>query len=173
MTWKNGEFHPTQERAKEKKASLVRAALALFDGKGYHATNAKQIAAGAGVATGTFYRYFKDKKAVFLAIQAEMEEQTLGRINGMAESLAAGGADPALVIKTIVRQSIAMHEQHRGFHREALALEMIDPEIRAWNLDRGQRVRDRFRDLMGSMSGGMRVDDLDAALEMIYLAVEA
>jgi AcrR family transcriptional regulator len=51
----------------------------LFSQKGYHHTNSKEITAAAGVATGSFYAYFKDKREIFIeslkVYQAKFNEQ--------------------------------------------------------------------------------------------------
>lgn len=76
----NGAQHqPKQKRADEKKSRILEAALELFASHGFHGTNAKAIAARAGVATGTFYRCFRDNKAAFMAVCLRMEmEEDLG-----------------------------------------------------------------------------------------------
>ena len=75
MSWNNGEYQPKQKRSDEKKRLILDAALKLFSDHGFHGTTAKAIAAEAGVATGSFYRYFKDKKAVFMGVCLRMEEE--------------------------------------------------------------------------------------------------
>ncbi len=78
MTWKNGEYQPKQERADRKKGLILDAALDLFGTRGFHATTAKDVAAKAGVATGTFYRCFVDKKALFMAVVPAYREGDRG-----------------------------------------------------------------------------------------------
>ena len=52
-----------QERNKEKKRdALVRAGRALFLAKGFDETTTRAIAAKAGVASGTFFLYFREKR---------------------------------------------------------------------------------------------------------------
>jgi TetR/AcrR family transcriptional regulator, mexJK operon transcriptional repressor len=65
-----GEFPilPKQERAQQKREFLLKSGHALFIAKGYEHTTAKEIAANAGVATGTFYRYFSDKRQLLMAL---------------------------------------------------------------------------------------------------------
>ena len=41
---------------------MIDAALEVFSAEGYHFTTAKAIAARTGVATGSFYRYFRNKR---------------------------------------------------------------------------------------------------------------
>lgn len=58
----------TQERARKTFESLVAAADALFVERGFDATQTPDIAARAGVSVGTFYRYFSDKKEIYLEV---------------------------------------------------------------------------------------------------------
>jgi AcrR family transcriptional regulator len=49
---------------------LLKAARELFVSRGYHATRPQDIARLAGLGQGTFYLYFTDKKACFVAFVA-------------------------------------------------------------------------------------------------------
>ena len=51
-----------REKTREK---LLTAARHVFVEKGYHDAKIDDIAERAGVGKGTFYLYFKDKRAVF------------------------------------------------------------------------------------------------------------
>ena len=53
---------PQQKRGIETRNHIVEAARVLFSRDGFNGTNAKEIAAEAGVSVGSFYAYFKDKK---------------------------------------------------------------------------------------------------------------
>jgi AcrR family transcriptional regulator len=57
-----------QERAKRSYQALLDAAQRLFASAGYDAVGTPEIAAAAGVSVGTCYRYFTDKKQVFLEV---------------------------------------------------------------------------------------------------------
>jgi len=59
---------PKQQRSKQKREALIESAKLLFSEKGYEHTTAKEIAAKANVATGTFYRYFSDKRQLLLTL---------------------------------------------------------------------------------------------------------
>ncbi|SDM37880.1 TetR/AcrR family transcriptional regulator [Bacillus sp. OK048] len=74
-----GEFPllPKQERAQQKRKSLLKSGHALFIMKGYEYTTAKEIAAHAGVATGTFYRYFSDKRQLLMSLLEDQIEMLM------------------------------------------------------------------------------------------------
>ncbi|MFE8697880.1 TetR/AcrR family transcriptional regulator [Cytobacillus sp. FJAT-53684] len=59
---------PKQERAQQKRSALLESGRSLFIEKGYEQTTTKDIASHAGVATGTFYRYFSDKRQLLLSL---------------------------------------------------------------------------------------------------------
>ncbi len=74
-----GEFPslPIQERAQQKRKALVESGHALFILKGYEQTTAKEIAANAGVATGTFYRYFSDKRQLLMSLLEDQIDELM------------------------------------------------------------------------------------------------
>lgn len=69
---------PIQKRAIQKKLKLIESAKIVFKDKGYHSTHIKDITGKAGISTGLFYKYFKDKDDIYidvvkLIIEKEME----------------------------------------------------------------------------------------------------
>lgn len=52
----------------ERRLEMLRAARDVFSTKGYHAAKIDDIVARAGVAKGTFYLYFPDKRSVFVEL---------------------------------------------------------------------------------------------------------
>lgn len=59
---------PIQKRAIEKKLKLIEAAKKVFNDKGYHNTYIKDITSEAGISTGLFYKYFKDKNHIYIEV---------------------------------------------------------------------------------------------------------
>src|SRR6185295_14297830 len=53
------------ERAAERRAAIIEAALDEFVARGFTATRLDDIAKRAGVAKGTIYLHFKDKESMF------------------------------------------------------------------------------------------------------------
>lgn len=57
-----------QDRSRRSYLGLIDAATALFGSQGYDAVGTPEIAQRAGVSVGTFYRYFDDKREIYLEI---------------------------------------------------------------------------------------------------------
>src|SRR5580700_9820482 len=53
------------EKAAERRAAIVEAALNEFIARGFTATRLDDVARRAGVAKGTIYLHFKDKESMF------------------------------------------------------------------------------------------------------------
>lgn len=49
----------------ERRQQILRSARDVFAKRGYHAAKIDEIVAAAGIARGTFYLYFEDKRAIF------------------------------------------------------------------------------------------------------------
>ena len=60
--------HQTEEDTRTK---ILQAALQLFARRGYDGTTTKDLAKSAGVAEGTLFRYFANKKAILIEVATE------------------------------------------------------------------------------------------------------
>jgi AcrR family transcriptional regulator len=49
-----------------KKEEIIEATLQLYSNRGYYLTNIRDIARAVGISAPTFYRYFKDKRELFV-----------------------------------------------------------------------------------------------------------
>ncbi|TFV88890.1 TetR/AcrR family transcriptional regulator [Blastococcus sp. CT_GayMR16] len=79
-------------RAEETRTALIAAARRLFVEKGYFATSTEEIVSAAGVGTrGALYHHFADKKALFLAVFEQVEDDLL-----TSAGTSAGGAEDPL-----------------------------------------------------------------------------
>jgi AcrR family transcriptional regulator len=63
----------------QRRQQILNAARDVFARRGYHAAKIDEIVSDAGIARGTFYLYFEDKRAIF----EEIVDRTLARL-GMA-----------------------------------------------------------------------------------------
>lgn len=67
-----------RDREPNKETAILDAAMVLFGQLGFHGTTMPEVAARAGVAAGTIYRYFVSKEALVNAV-FQREKQSLGQ----------------------------------------------------------------------------------------------
>ena len=60
----------------ERRQQILNVARDVFARRGYHAAKIDDIVAAAGIARGTFYLYFEDKRAIF----EEIVDRTIARL---------------------------------------------------------------------------------------------
>src|ERR1700733_16161120 len=60
----------------ERRQQILEVARDVFARRGYHAAKIDDIVAAAGIARGTFYLYFEDKRAIF----EEIVDRTIARL---------------------------------------------------------------------------------------------
>lgn len=77
----------TAEAKSATRQRILQAAARLFVTEGWHKTTTRDIAQGAGIATGTLFNYFPTKEAIVAALMAEAlehaaEEFHTGRAEG-------------------------------------------------------------------------------------------
>ena len=70
------------ERAAERRAAIVDAAMEEFIARGFAATRLDDIAKRAGVAKGTIYLHFKDKESMFEELIRTAIVPLVGRLTG-------------------------------------------------------------------------------------------
>ncbi|MBL4952975.1 TetR/AcrR family transcriptional regulator [Neobacillus sp. OS1-32] len=120
-------FIPRQERAQQKRKALLESGRILFTTKGYEHTTAKEIAAHAGVATGTFYRYFSDKRQLLMALLEDKIDQFL------APEPHWFCHDPVSLLASLLEAHV-LRLNHSGLHR-------VLPEILSKDLDLAEVIQ--------------------------------
>lgn len=92
-----GRAGSTREKNRQKRTSaLCRAALGLFLERGLEATTVDEITRAAGVAKGSFYRYFDDKIQVVEALFAPLEVEMEAAMRRCSVALASARTAPEL-----------------------------------------------------------------------------
>jgi len=112
----------TTAKAKRTKERLLRAAERVFGANGFDRTSIAEITSGAEVSQGTFYCYFVDKKAVFVALIDE-----LGRALRTALRVATSGLTSRLDIERAgFREFFRFVAAHRDLYRIVRQAEFVD-----------------------------------------------
>lgn len=149
----------------------MKSAFRLFARKGIHGTNSKEIVKAAGVSIGSFYSYFKDKKALLL----EMLEDYLNRHFAMIwQPLERISIDQLRRedIQAILDNVFQAYDISPEFHRQTHALRYSDPDIhRIYDKEREREIA-QVRYLLESNKDRLRISDATAAAVVIHNAVE-
>jgi len=163
---------PRQERSRETRRRLIAAGERLFSQKGFHHTTSKEIATEAGVAIGSFYAYFVDKKALFIDVLKRHSEQVFDSISTVRLD-DIGNTDPRGLLTDLIKAIIVAHEISPGFHRELTVMVHSDPEIRTVMDGWQEEVTARICETLALWKDRIRTKDLEAAAVLIYETMEA
>lgn len=120
-----------QQRSAQTYDALIAAAGRVFATKGFEGTQAADVAAAAGVSTGAFYRYFRDKQQAFL----EMLDAHLSRERmNVRAALSADrfvGTDTCAAIDMVLDVLFDSVERNAAIGRVYIPASLTIPEVAA------------------------------------------
>jgi len=119
---------PITPRGQQTRQKLLEAAEAIFGEKGYEHTSIVEITQRAGVAQGTFYVYFPNKKAVFVELVKELSHRLRREI---AEAV-AGLSDRMEIERVGFRTFFTFAHKHRNLYKIVRQAEFVDEEVFRW-----------------------------------------
>jgi len=161
---------PVQKRGMETRAKVVEAAKELFIEKGYYKTHALEIAARAGVATGTFYCYFNDKKEVLLDLIREFYRQALAKaLAALDEDMLISG-DGRMIIHALIQTMYTMHATQKDLHRVLFPLILMDKDELEISRNEEQVVIHTIASYFKKYRNLLRVSNMEAAAEIALRA---
>ncbi|NJO84797.1 MAG: TetR/AcrR family transcriptional regulator [Blastochloris sp.] len=136
---------PKQERSRQKREALLKAAQSLFAELGYEAVSIGDIAGRAGVAVGAFYQHFTSKRQLVLLLM----DQLLAHASALIEQTPpAAIVDARTAISALVRQSLQLDWAYAGAYRAWCEVSVYDPELRVLHLQIEQWSAHRIETLL-------------------------
>lgn len=138
---------------------LRKGAREVFVEQGYHNTRPQDIARKSGVASGTFYIHFADKKAAFLDFAEQAQGELLVEYSARLEGVSGRRERWRVICNTIIEFAIA----NPGLLQAAF----LDPVFIAPNDENAWRLYDRmghFVDLAINDNDSMAAPDYDSEL---------
>ncbi len=165
---------PKQKRSEKTRAKIIKAGIRLFSKDGYHSTSSKKIAREAGVAIGSFYNYFKDKKQLLFEIHALHANRVHKMIEKSMVETDFGNPDidGKAVVQRIVKQALELHDYSPALHSQISALIYTDPDFAQMGREEDARAVELLGQLLGPQKDLLRVDDFDAAAIVVGQAIE-
>lgn len=126
---------PRSARGARSRAALVRGAREVFERDGFLDARIADIAAAAGVATGSFYSYFATKEAAFAAVMAEVTDEML---HPQVRETPDPGAGPLASIEAANRTYLLAYRRHAKLMALMDQVFTIDPEFKRLRMDRAR-----------------------------------
>ena len=160
---------PIQKRSIKTKEKILWAATSLFSEKGFHKTNTKEIAAQAGVAIGSFYAYFKDKKSVFLEIYQSCFTHEIFPDTGQDDFSDQSNKEMVLALLNSLSKA---HTLSADFQREVSAMRYTDRDVGAIHNKIHESMRSQLIRALKKHRKKIRTKDLEAAAFVILCACE-
>src|SRR5215468_375720 len=120
---------------------------------------ARKLAARAGIAAGTVYRYFPSKTELVAALATALGEREMAALEGAAK--AAPGPLSALAAAISTFAARALERRRLAF---ALMAEPVEPEVDRARASYRQALVSAFEQLIRKALGAGRLPDQDAAL---------
>ncbi|MCA2178373.1 TetR family transcriptional regulator [Nonomuraea glycinis] len=158
---------PTQRRSARRVEKMLDACAELLDEIGYESLSTTRIAGRAGVAIGSVYQFFPDKRAITQELTRRNVEQFVSRVGRrFMEEDYAGWWE---AVDAIIDEYVDMHRTVPGFKSlhfgDAVDLNLLDSDS-----DNNAVIAGRLRGLLLSEYGLADSHELDVA---VLVAVEA
>lgn len=122
-----------QRRSAATYEALLQAAARVFAKKGFDAAQTPEIAAEAGVSTGAFYRYFQDKRAVFVEVIAQhlrqAHEEVMAKLTP-DRFLGRVATDHRRAIEIVIDVLFDRIQRDAELERVYLSMSFSDPDVR-------------------------------------------
>src|SRR5581483_10631466 len=133
-------------------ARLREAAMAEFNDHGFFGTDTNRIARRAGFAPQTFYRWYADKTAIFIACYRAWEDEEKATVQALVDAHAQPEA--------FVEAGIVQHRRYLRFRRSLRQLSLENDEVRR------ARAESRLRQVrqLQAWAGGGSTDTLAVIL---------
>jgi AcrR family transcriptional regulator len=168
---------PKQTRGIETKEKIVKAATKLFTQKGYHQTNALQIAAAADVATGTFYSYYNNKREVFAEIIERIfrnipEKVLLNFEPKILETPADTYKEGKSLAHILISQILSEYKVNSQLLKQILAMALLDKEIEKIRHKEEKKQINMLVSYMEKYKKYIRVSDFEAAAVLLLKCAE-
>ena len=130
---------PLSPRGLRTREALIDAARRVFERDGFLEARIVDIAAEAGVATGSFYTYFRRKEDAFTAVIERLEQEMLHpRLREVADR-----EDPLAVIEAGNRAYLTSYREHARLMGLMDQVALLDPEFHEVRMRRARRFTRR------------------------------
>jgi AcrR family transcriptional regulator len=159
-----------QDRSAATHEALLRAARDVFAEKGYEKTQTPDIAAAAGMSTGAFYRYFEDKRQVFLEVLAEHLNDGRDLVRKRLSPDRFVGSDTRTAIDVVIDVLFEVIRRDARLHRVFMATSMNDDKVAEMRVEFEDAERKELASLIATLVPPSVVPNAEAAALVVQVA---
>jgi len=156
-----------QARSRRTYEALVSAADALFEERGYDRTGSPDIAARAGVSVGTFYRYFDDKKTIYLEVMDRRLTHAQLEILDEVTPARLLGARSKQAIEFAIQKAVTHVEVNRHLYSLLLEMSLRDDDVLALRRKFETNTRSRLATVIEAVGAPHAFCDAESAAFLI------
>lgn len=144
----------TKEEAAVTRASLLKAALAVFSAKGFAAATLDDVAKSAKVTRGAIYWHFKSKADLYNTLIQEFSARGAAVVQ---QAITEGGTLIEILRRVFIRQCSLIEEnkEARAVMELALFKTGLDPELKAGRKKQVEAGNALLEGITGAMQQGM------------------
>jgi AcrR family transcriptional regulator len=111
-------FSPRQAKKQQRQQQILAAAFRVFAAQGYEAARLDEVAERAGIAKGTIYLYFRDKKQLFRAVVRSLLQK---RLDAVARTFTGSAEDLLCDLMSRMYNEVVSNEKVRSIVRLLIA----------------------------------------------------
>jgi AcrR family transcriptional regulator len=165
---------PQQARSRRTRQRILEAAVACFEETGFEETTTTEIARRAGLAVGSLYGYFHDKRAILLELLHGTVEEVADLVVRELDPEHWRGPDLRPPVRGLVHRIVHAQTIRPGVQRILWERFFKDPDFRAVFLRIETRVRHALESLLTRLraEGRVRVADPATAAFLIQTAIQ-
>ncbi|MBP6628529.1 MAG: TetR/AcrR family transcriptional regulator [Kofleriaceae bacterium] len=159
-----------QERARRTYEALVSAASRQFGERGYDGVGTPEIARAAKVSVGSFYRYFDDKKQIYLEVVRRLTERAFEETMAGLSAERFLGVARHQTISMAIDVLFAHATRNTGLLRSFLEMSFRDPDVAEIQRQIERDTVRRLGLLLELVTTRDRVTDPAATAHVVYAA---
>jgi AcrR family transcriptional regulator len=164
---------PVQSRSIQTRENIIITGERMFIQKGFHNVLADDIAREAGVSVGSFYSYFKDKRALFLVI---LDRDTLKMMAGIEKNLSILLGHDNLDIPQIINKTLEVlletHKTYFPLFLQAQQMAEFDDEMKLYQVESDSVSKHAFEKILLEILPSLNNENLQAISYVVFYASE-
>jgi AcrR family transcriptional regulator len=164
---------PAPKPRGDARASLLDALERLLEHRDFTALTADAVASEAGLAHGTFYRHFRDKRDALRAALERVRETRGPALDALADDVASA-AEARAGIRRLVESVLRSPSEHPSLLRAYYAFSLRDPQFARERSERKASASKRLREHLEALRtrGLTSLGDTEAAAAALFAMLD-